>query len=210
MKGIQSELDKLCLNQIKNEAKNPTSSNYFAIQNISKLDDCPGSKLSSLIKPSKFNLSLSNGVPSLTPNFSNSLINRPRLDLNQINFEPNGSIDGVKQNSSAFGSLQSSFSSLDHAGLSGDSQSQASSSVFAGSTQLDIAPGEVAVNSNAETILVNNLTHVTSDNISNNGTNNFARFNQLPSTPSNVTASAGSTSSNNVASLFSLSSNSAN
>lgn len=109
VKGIQSELNKLCLNQIKNEAKNPKTSNYFAVQNISKLSD--GSKSGScFIKPSKFNISLNNGVPSLTPNYSNALITRPRLDLNQINFEPNRSAGAAMQNPPAFGSLQSSNS----------------------------------------------------------------------------------------------------
>ena len=191
VKSIQGELDRLCLNQIKNAARNPTSSNYFAIQNISKLDDDSDSKSASLIKPSKFNLSLSNGVPSLTPNYSNSLINRPRLDLNRINFEPDGSLVASIPNPLGFGSLPSG-SSFDH---SNDGDARHSYSTFSNSTQLGVERSQV--------------TNTTS-NTTRNTANKFAQLNQhsqahLPSSSSNVAASSSTaTTSNNVASLFNL------
>lgn len=47
----------------------------------SKYDDC--------IKPSSFNLNLNDGVPKIYKNYSNSLISKPKLNLDQINFNSN-------------------------------------------------------------------------------------------------------------------------
>jgi len=99
VKSIQHELDSLCLNQVKKDASKMTS-NYFAVQSLEKLNNqLTPSKYDNIIKPSKFNLSLTDGKPSITPNFSSDMIlSRPRLDLNQLNLNTNSTIDQSNNN----------------------------------------------------------------------------------------------------------------
>lgn len=89
--GIQGELDKLCLTQVKNQINEQSKSNYFSFGalNSSNTASCFGSPISSnknYIKPSTFNLNLNDGMPKITKNYSNDLIRKPRLNLDQMNF----------------------------------------------------------------------------------------------------------------------------
>lgn len=201
MKGIQSELNKLCLNQIKNEAKNPKSSNYFAIRNISKLSDSKSSTCS-FIKPSRFNISVDNGVPSLTPNYSNALITRPRLDLKphhlkQISSEPNGSTGAQNANSGAlqsntpfgdapaFGSPFKIIAPSDTANNGGYQAPNSQGPFFANSSgpSMSHCSGGVTINLSVTPVLVRTVTPVIQNttnhytNVTNHYTNNYGPFN---------------------------------
>lgn len=101
MKGIQNELDKLCLNQVKNEANN-LAGNYFAVQSLNKLNDQPSSNCfasnSGCLKPSTFNLNMNSGALNVTPNYCTDLLSRPKLDLNQLNYNANSANGSVLSN----------------------------------------------------------------------------------------------------------------
>ena len=155
---------------MKNEINNVTS-NYFAIQNLNKLnDENPFNSQSrfgnhtnaiDFIKPSTFNLNLNNGL-RLTPNFSNSLLSKPRLDLDQLNFASNTACTSSSSNlrishlqNNIFGNLQAN-------------------NVQNSSIQNDVQQSSLHSNEDKNRIQIN--INVTNNHITNSSTVNVANL----------------------------------